>query len=382
MAGAKRLVFREHLTPYIRAQLGSLEATHGVASSEYRALSLQYLKSPLEDEVSALDRMRHYQAEVHIRYQGVELRGVERLYRRTVLVQPTMACAAHCRWCLRGQYPVFTLGNEEITRVAQYCGSDEVREDLREVLVTGGDALVVPDKIEYLYEQLLRHAPNIRVFRLATRVPLQDPSRIDAALLKMLESFTGMRVEIATHVNHAIELTQEARRAFADLASVVDAIYDQTVLLKGTNDSVDTLSTLFDELRYLGIESHYLFHCIPMRGMSHHRTSVQAGLDLIAALTNSGVFSGRAKPRYTVMTDIGKITLAEGTLLDRNDNDELLLQSRYTADNFRAYNPSWVVPSSAHEDERGYLRVWYPDGDVESQGDSLRSRASLIQLCS
>ncbi len=376
MAGATRLVFREHLTPYIRTQLDSLEASHGVTSSEYRALSLQYLKSPLEDEVTPLDRMRHYQAGVHISYQGVELRGVERLYRRTLLVQPTMACAAHCRWCLRGQYPVFTLSNDEITRVAKYCGSDQVRDDLREVLVTGGDAFVVPKQLEFLLAQFQEHAPNIRIFRLATRVPVQDPSRIDVALLKMLESVTGARVEIATHINHPIELTKEARRAFRELSSVVDAIYDQTVLLKGTNDSVDTLSTLFDELRYLGIEAHYLFHCIPMRGMSHHRTSVQAGLELIAAITNSGVFSGRAKPRYTVMTDIGKVTLSEGTILDRNADDELLLQSCYTAENFRAYNPSWILPSSAQVDERGSLRVWYPDGD------SAERALSVIQLCS
>jgi lysine 2,3-aminomutase len=376
MAGAKGLVFREHLTPYIRTQLDSLEATHGVASSEYRALSLQYLKSPLEDEVTALDRMRHYQAGVCIRYEGAELRGVERLYRRTLLVQPTMACAAHCRWCLRGQYPVFTLSNEEITRVARYAGSDTVRDDLREVLVTGGDALIIPEQLRFLLTQFQEHAPNIRVFRLGTRIPLQDPRRVDAALLSMLESFTDARIEIATHINHPVELTKEARGAFRELSSVVDAIYDQTVLLKGTNDSVDTLSTLFDELRYLGIEAHYLFHCIPMRGMSHHRTTVQAGLELVAALTNSGIFSGRAKPRYTVMTDIGKITLAEGTILDRNGRDELLLQSRYTADNFRAYNPSWVLPSSAHEDERGFLRVWYPDGD------SAERALSLVQLCS
>ena len=75
--------------------------------------------------------MRHYQSEVHVHYEGKALRGVERLYRRTILLEPTMVCAAHFRWCLRGQYPQFGLTEDEITNFAKYTGSDEVKEDLK-----------------------------------------------------------------------------------------------------------------------------------------------------------------------------------------------------------------------------------------------------------
>jgi lysine 2,3-aminomutase len=362
MAGAKGLVFAEKLSAHIQGQLELLESTQGASSRGHRALSLQYHKAPEEDVVSDLDRMRHYQAEVHIHFDGVPLRGVERLYRRTLLIQPTMACVAHCRWCLRGQYPVFSLKPEEVTRVAQYCGSEGLRDELREVLVTGGDALISVRMLRHLLDSFKEHAPNIKIFRLGTRIPIQDPSRVDSELLELLDSVKFAKIEIGTHINHPVELSADARRAYADLSSVVDAIYDQTVLLKGTNDDLETLSELFDELRYLGIEAHYLFHCIPMRGMSHHRTTVQAGLELAHGLTQSGLFSGRSKPLYTLMTDLGKISLLEGTILARNEKNEILLQSRYTIESFKQRNPSWELPAAAHEDENGFLRVWYPDG--------------------
>ncbi|HPT71950.1 MAG TPA: hypothetical protein PLE74_06685 [Candidatus Cloacimonadota bacterium] len=106
-----------------------------------------------------------------------------------------------------------------------------------------------------------------------------------------------------------------------------------------------------------GTGAHYLFHCIPMRGMSHHRTSVSKGLNLIRDITSKGQFSGRAKPMYTLMTDIGKITLYHGTIIERNNQNEILLQSSYTKKDFIHNNPSWVIPKAAFEDENGYLRV-------------------------
>ena len=147
-------------------------------------------------------------------------------------------------------------------------------------------------------------------------------------------------------------------------------IYDQSVLLKGVNDDINVLNKLYDAFRYLGIESHYLFHCIPMQGMSHHRTSVQRGLDISQQLVNSGIVSGRAKPMFTLMTDLGKITLLPNTILERNDKNEILIQSRYTVDDFKYRNPSWELPKSSSIDENGYLRVWYPDGSDENDDSS------------
>lgn len=370
MAGANKSDFVEKLTPYLKQKLEEYANQFGVNSEQYQALERQYIKSEKENEVDEAERLRHYQSEMHVIYKGKPLRGVERLYRRTILLEPTMVCAAHCRWCLRGQYPVFSLSDDEITNFAKYCGSDEVRDDLKEILITGGDAFMIPKRLEFIFSVVNRYAPNIEIFRIGTRVPVQEPSRVNSELVNILKSAAPAKLEIGTNINHPAELTAESRRAYTDLYKAAFKIYDQSVLLKGVNDNVDVLNELYDAFRYLGIESHYLFHCIPMKGMSHHRTSVQRGLEIACQITNSGGVSGRAKPMFTLMTDLGKITLYHGTILDRNSKNEILIQSHYTVDNFKYRNPSWEMPKSAFADENGFLRVWYPDGTDEDTGDT------------
>lgn len=115
-------------------------------------------------------------------------------------------------------------------------------------------------------------------------------------------------------------------------------------------------------MRMNNIEPHYLFHCIPMMGIHHLRTSVAMGLDLIKKLVHSGRISGRAKPMFAAMTDIGKITFYDGVILDRKDG-KILLQSNYRLTDRMAWNPSWQMPKTAEIDEKGFLRVWYVDGD-------------------
>lgn len=362
MAGAKKSNFIEKLSPYLKQKLDEYASEYGIESEQYKALEMQYVKSSKEQEIDDSDRLRHYQSEVHVIYEGKPLRGVERLYRRTILLEPTMVCAAHCRWCLRGQYPVFSLTDEEITNFAKYCGSEEVKDDLKEILITGGDAFMIPNRLKLIFSEVNKYAPNIEIFRIGTRVPVQEPSRVNSELINILKSAAPAKLEIGTNINHPVELTVEARKAYSDLYKVAFKIYDQSVLLKGVNDDVDVLNKLYDTFRYLGIESHYLFHCIPMQGMAHHRTSVQRGLEIASQITNSGGVSGRAKPMFTLMTDLGKITLYHGTILERNDNNEILIQSHYTVENFKYRNPSWQLPKSAFVDENGFLRVWYPDG--------------------
>ena len=294
MAGSKDSKFVEKLTPYLQQKLVETSKKYGIDSNEYKAFERQYLKSKDEDEINHEDRLRHYQSEVHVHYEGKPLRGVERLYRRTILLEPTMVCAAHCRWCLRGQYPQFGLTEDEITNFAKYTGSDEVKNDLKEILITGGDPFMVPKRLEFIFSQINKFAPNIEIIRIGTRVPVQDPSRVNNELISILKSADPIRLEIGTNINHPSELTIESRKAYTDIYKTAFKIYDQTVLLKGVNDNVEVLNELYDAFRYLGIESHYLFHCIPMQGMEHHRTSVQKGLEIASQVTNSGGVSGRA----------------------------------------------------------------------------------------
>ncbi len=359
MAGHRNGVFQQLLSPFLRRKLDELRAAPGAHLEARRAIELQYLVDPREANVGASEVRRHYEAEVHPIFEGEPLRGVERLYRRSIVVEPTLVCAAHCRWCVRGQYDFFRLAEKELERIARYIGEMPENEDLREVIITGGDPLTDVRQLRTLFALLDRYAPRIAVYRIGTRVPLHQPSLVTPELQGLLGGAAG-RVEIALHVNHTAELFPEVLDAIAALGSTGVRMYNQSVLLRGLNDALEPLVELADELRRLRIENHYLFHCVPLRGMRHHRTSVARGLELARGLSSCGELSGRAKPSFTLITDVGKVTLYEGVILERRDG-RILLQSEYSLTDRLAFNPGWRLPTSASVDASGRLRVWYED---------------------
>jgi len=370
MAGTKTGDFIELITPFLRRKMSELELRHGMSSPEWRAIALQYVKNPLEAAISPQERRRHYESEITVQFHGKKLAGVERLYRQTVLLEPTTVCAAHCRWCLRGQYPVKTLSEEEIVNAAHYFGEAEECAEVDEILITGGDPLMSPKLLRTALDALKSHAPNIRTIRIGTRVPFQDPDRINDNLLSVLSSLPDHRIEIGVNVNHPIEFWPEARAAIARLKSTGATIYNQHPLLKGVNDDLKVLAELYSLMRENGIEAHYLFHAIPMQGMRHHRTSVKKGAELVTRLSASGEFSGRAKPHYALMTDIGKIVLYEGAIIARRHSDNsILLRSGYRLADRKRWNPSWRIPSSVEIDNEGFMCVWYKDGEDEAWSD-------------
>lgn len=364
MAGQQDGIFKEKYSDFLRDRLAEARERTGPDSDAARVLDLQYTRKPEEDRVDeVLERDRHYHAEMPLTYEGHPLRGAERLYRRVIVVEPTTVCAAHCRWCLRGQYPIFSLSEEELERAARFCGDAGVNGEVREVLVTGGDPLMIPDRLNLFVDALVSHAPNIRVVRVGSRLPLQDPARVTRRVLHALRPRPALRMEVGTHINHRSELFEECVSAYRRIQDAGVLLYNQAVLLKGLNDDPVALVELCDALRELGIESHYLFHCVPMRGMHAHRTTVEKGLRLMTELAMSGRISGRSKPMYTAMTDIGKITLYEGTLLEKDPvSNRILLQSGYSFEERKRWNPSWELPDSGVVDPDGRLRVWYLDG--------------------
>jgi len=363
MAGAKGGEFRQLISPFLVAKLGELEDRGGVTDPAYLAVARQYLKSPLENLIRPQSRRRHYESEVELRFDGGPLIGVERLYRHTILIEPSTVCAAHCRWCLRGQYPVRTMRRDDITRAARYAGSAELRDDVREVLITGGDPLMVPPLLKFTIEALHTHAPNVRIVRIGSRVPFHDPDRIDGALLEMFSRFPERRFEVGLNVNHPVEFWPESVAALERLRGAGIRLYNQHPLLKGVNDDLATLVELYSLLREHDVEAHYLFHAIPLRGMDHHRTSVARGLELATQLSACGEFSGRAKPRYAVLSDIGKIVLYHETIRDvRPADNALLLKSGFRLEDRQRWNPSWIPGDGVSVDADGFLNTWYIDG--------------------
>ncbi len=361
--------FPELTTTFLREKLEALGSQFGFSSEPYLALARQYLHSDEEDVPAAETNLRHYEADVGFPGSGGRPHGIERLYKRTLVVEPTLACAAHCRFCIRANYARHNLSEVELREIAKYCGSGSHREELTEVLITGGDALLVPHQVEYLLRALMRYAPNIRIARIATRIPLHDPGRVDGKLLRLFEGKLPLRLELTTQINHRVELFPEVIEALRRIMDHGVAIYAQNIVLRGVNDNLAALVDLYDLLRQIGIEAHYLFHCVPMEGTGHFRTTLQETIELAKRLTCGGHISGRAKPMLAAMTDIGKIVLYDGVIVER-DNRHILLQSHYRLEDRQCWNPAWQLPKTAEVDRDGYLRVWYLDGaeSVETAG--------------
>ncbi len=353
--------FIEKISPFLKGKLEHLEQRYGKSSNEYLGLARQYIKSELEGFQSVENNLKHYEAGLEIEIEHGELPGIERLYKRTLVIEPTLICAAHCRHCLRQNYGKHTLTEFQIRRIAEFCGSAANRDILDEVLITGGDPLLIPRRIDYLIEALIEHAPNIRIVRIATRLLTQAPERIDESVFNIFREKPGVRFEVATQINHPVEFFPETIEAVNRIQDLGVLVYSQNVLLKGVNDDLDTLVDLYGLMRKNSIEPHYLFHCVPISGIHHLRCSVEKGLQLARQLCSCGRISGRVKPMFAAMTDIGKVVFYEGTIC-RTEKDRLLLRSGYKLEERLAWNPSWQLPPSASVDEAGYLQIWYTDG--------------------
>ena len=384
MAGTKTGDFKELISPFLTAKIASAAQQFGLQSPRVRALTRQYVKDPMEQVVQTQSRSRHYESEVQINFEGRPLVGVERLYRRTILIEPTTVCAAHCRWCLRGQYPVKTMTEDDIIHATRYFGSGSQRDDLDEVLITGGDPLMSLPLLGLTVHHILENAPNIRTIRIGSRVPFHDPSRIDSNLLALFARHKDIRFEVGCNVNHPVEFWPESVDAIRRLQNAGVRIYNQHPLLKGVNDDFDTLVELYSLMRENSIEAHYLFHAIPLQGMAHHRTSLARGLGLATQISSCGEFSGRSKPHYAVLSDIGKIVLYEGVIADRREADNaILLRSGFSLRDRMKWNPDWIKPEGVIVDEEGMMLTWYLDGndDVSLDTpalDSLYHRVAVV----
>ena len=384
MAGSLEGNFKELISPFLKEKLSYLAKRYGEDSREYQALAKQYISSSKETIINNDQNSRHYESEVHINFEGREVVGIERLYRRTVLLEPTTVCAAHCRWCLRGNYPIKHLKEDDLRHAARYIGSEQLRNDVREVLITGGDPLISKDLLFKTLTQISTHASNIKVIRIGTRIPFHQPSLIDNSLLDIFRSFPCFRFEIGIHANHPIDFWPESIVAIQKLQLLGMKFYNQHPLLKGVNDDFDTLVELYELLREYDIEAHYLFHAIPLRGMEHHRTTLKKGLDLVHKLSSCGEFSGRAKPKYAVLSDIGKIVVYEDTIIKKDTNKNmLLLRSGFNINKRLKWNPSWQIPKSVELKEDGSMLVWYVDGKDDLQYSPYEKAEKLkVQLYS
>jgi lysine 2,3-aminomutase len=224
--------------------------------------------------------------------------GIVHRYPDRVLLKANHACAVYCRFCFRremvGPEGVRPLTPVQLDAAMAYVAA---RPEVWEVIVTGGDPLVLsPRRIGDLMRRLSAIA-HVKVVRFHTRVPAVAPERITAPLAAALKA-PGKAVYVALHANHASELTAEARAACARLVDSGVPLLGQTVLLKGVNDSPEALEDLFRAMVETRIKPYYLHHADLAPGTGHLRTTLAEGQALMRGLR--GRVSGLCQPTYVL----------------------------------------------------------------------------------
>jgi lysine 2,3-aminomutase len=221
--------------------------------------------------------------------------GLVHRYPDRVLFLVLDTCAAYCRYCTRSR--LVSQGELEPLSRRIEAALDYLKHhtEVRDVLLSGGDPLLMSD---HTLDQLLgrlRAIPHIEFLRIGTRIPAFLPQRITPELVKVLRKH---RVWLSLHFCHPKELTPEVNEACDRLADGGIPLGCQTVLLKGVNDSADTLRDLFHGLLKIRVRPYYLYQCDPVLGTGHLRTTVEKGIELMAELR--GHTTGYAVPTYVI----------------------------------------------------------------------------------
>lgn len=248
--------------------------------------------------------------------------GLVHRYPDRVLLLVTDQCAVYCRYCTRRRLVgsterSITEGNFE--EVLKYLKKNR---KVRDVLLSGGDPLLLEnERLEEILSRL-RAIPHIELLRIGTRVPVSLPQRITPGLVKMLKRFHPLMISI--HFTHPKEITDAVRKACNDLADGGIPLGSQTVLLKGINDKVQIMKKLVHELLKIRVRPYYIYQCDLAMGTEHFRTSVATGVQIIEKLR--GFTTGYAVPTFVVDAPGGggKIPLEPNYLMAREKGKIIL----------------------------------------------------------
>ena len=224
------------------------------------------------------------------------VKGIVHRYPDRVLLKPSHACPVYCRFCFRRE--MVGPGGEALTpaEFARAVGYIADHPEIWEVVITGGDPLMLSPRRLGELVQALSSIPHVAVIRFHSRVPVVDPARIDAPLVAALA--TDKALWIAVHANHARELGETQAAACRRLSQAGIPLLGQTVLLRGVNDEVAALTDLFRRLVALRIKPYYLHHGDLAPGTAQFRTSIDEGQALLRALR--GAISGLCQPTYVL----------------------------------------------------------------------------------
>lgn len=215
-------------------------------------------------------------------------------YEGRALLVLTGACAVHCRYCFRRHYP-YSQEPKRLDDWAPAFAVLEQDESIREVLLSGGDPLMLTDERLVTVVRRLDAIPHLRRLRIHTRLPIVLPNRVTLEFLDLLTS-SRLTPVVVVHANHPRELVGDCALALRQLAQSGVMVLNQAVLLRGINDSIETLSELCERLIDLGIRPYYLHQLDRVSGAAHFEVSEAAGRRLIDELRRR--LPGYAVPQY------------------------------------------------------------------------------------
>jgi len=278
--------------------------------------------SELDDPVGLIDPL--------LEEEQSPVLGLIHRYHDRALMCVSNTCATYCRFCTRkrkiGKKDV-VLSEKTILKQIKYI---ENTPAIRDVIISGGDPLLLPDETIELILKKLRNIPHLEILRIGSRVPCTLPQRITPELCAMLKRYHPLYVNV--HFNHPNEITELSERACGLLADAGIQLGNQTVLLRDVNDDPKVMKNLVQNLLKIRVKPYYLFQMDIVQGTNHFRTKVETGLNIIDSLI--GHTSGLAVPRYVIDTPGGggKVSIQPNYIV--SIDDEKVVLSNYEGKTF------------------------------------------------
>ena len=247
-------------------------------------------------------------------------RLIDQFYPRVLTIKATNMCAMYCTHCLR----IAHIGKKD--RIYSDSAYEEaltyIRNNthIRDVLVTGGDTFVLPNRMIKKILKALDDIDHVKMKRLGTRIPVTTPWRVDTELLEILDESNDKKpVRVVTQINTAQEITPISKNAFKHISKSVSAVLNQAVLLKGINDTKVKMWKLCETIQESYVRPYYIFNCSYRNPQfSHFRVPIEKGRDIVESMY--GNISGDAIPRY-IATAGGKIPLHRSNVVDHEGSD-------------------------------------------------------------
>jgi lysine 2,3-aminomutase len=306
--------------------------------------------------------------------------GLVHRYPDRVLMLVTTQCASYCRYCTRSRMvgdPAATFSQADFELQIEYL---KRTPQVRDVLLSGGDPLVLAPKILEEILGRLREIPHIEILRIGSRVPVFMPMRITQELCDMLQKYHPLWLNI--HVNHPNEISAELAAACDRMSRVGIPLGNQSVLLAGVNDNVHVMRQLVQDLVRIRVRPYYIYQCDLVEGAGHFRTPVAKGIEIIEGLR--GHTSGFAVPTFVVDAPGGggKIPLQPNYLLSMSDHKLVLRNFEGFITTYEEpvdYLPSQAAKAKTKRPEPGQVGITgLLDGDqmfIKPEGfEELRKR--------